>query len=71
MLFGKAPSAYLSSFLGLPEAWRTSTSAIVDPMVAVATVVWSDFLRNKTDRKLAVMPQTYPDPIKKPLLQRM
>ena len=33
-------------------------------------VVWSDFLRNKTDRKLTVVPQTYPGPIKKLLSQR-
>ena len=47
----------------LLQAW------VFDPIVAI--VVWSDFLRNKTDRKLAVMSQTYPDPIKKLRSQRM
>ena len=47
----------------LVQAW------VFDPIVTI--VVWSDFLRNKTDRKLTVMSQTYPDPIKKPLSQQM
>ena len=69
---GDVSSAYL--VLALVEAWRTSISAGVWPVVAI--VVWSDFLRNKTDRKLKVMTlsQTYPeipDPIKNLLSQQM
>ena len=47
----------------LVQAWG------FDPVVTI--VVWSDFLRGKTDRQLTVMSQTYPDPIKKLLSQRM
>ena len=47
----------------LIQAW------VFEPIVTI--VVWSDFLRNKTDRKLTVMPQTYPDLIKKLLSQRI
>ena len=49
----------------LVQAWG------FDPIVTI--VVWSVFLRNKfdSDRKLTVIAQTCPDPIKKLLSQQI
>ena len=48
---------------------------VFGPIVTIVVTVymWSDFLRSnlKKDRKLTVMSQTYPGPIKKPLSRRM